>query len=144
MRLKRAIQYVVVAPHEPAALARATATIAHAGVPSAGVTMTKAGESLLLRFAGGPRRGLKTKLESQGLRVHETPVLELEGDPTMVGLDRALAALAARGINIDGCHRGSRGGRATWVLSVDKLDEAARALEEIFARSARPGAATAA
>lgn len=144
MRLKRAVQYVVVAPSEPAALARATGMIADAGVPTGGVTMTKAGESLLLRFAAGPRRGLKTKLESRGLRVHETPVLELEGDPTMIGLDRALAALAARGINIDGCHRGGRGGRATWILSVDKLDEAARALEDLFERSARPGATAAA
>lgn len=138
MSVRKETQYIVTAPYEPDGLARLTGALADAGVGLGGVVVTRAGECLQLKFLAKPRKALKARLESKGARVHEAPVLLLDGDPMLDLLDRAASALAARGISVLSCYRHVEGARSSWVLSVDKLEEAAAALEPAAAARRTP------
>jgi len=131
MTVKTTIQYSVMVPNEPARLDRATRIIADAGVDLSGVAMSSLGAGMWLRFLSSGHHPVRAKLESKGLEVCESRVLRVESPADSNLLDRVAARLATRGINILSCYGQAVRGRATWVLSVDRIDDAVAALSDL-------------
>ena len=128
MPVKTTTQYSVMVPNEPSQLARVTQILADAGINIGGIMATSVGSALWLRFLAKGHDELKRRLENKGLEVHESRVLRIDADPEHDLLDRVTATLAARGINLLSCYGHTAHGRSSWVLAVDRPEEAAAAL----------------
>jgi hypothetical protein len=123
--------FIVELPNRPGELARVTDTIAKRGINIEAFCVGY-GNQGAAAFLAYDEKGVRSTLDSEGFKYHETPVLTVSLEDKPGQLAWACKQLGDAGVNIELCApvEYGAGHKATIAIGVDKIDVAQRALSD--------------
>ena len=124
-------QYSVMTTDEPRLLAKLTQVLSKEEVNISGMMTMKLGDTACVQFMAGAGRGLKEKLEAEGLTVTESRVLQVQIPNKPEELNRLCKSLADKMIQVHSLYGAADGQSVKLVLAVDQPESCATVVNEM-------------
>jgi hypothetical protein len=124
-------QYSVMTSNEPWMLAKLTQVLSKEGINISGMMTMNVGDTSCVQFMADRSHDLSMKLESAGLRVSESDVLQVNIPNKPEDLNRLCKSLAEKMIKVHSLYGAAEGQNVKLVLSVDKPENCASVVNEM-------------